>query len=276
MEAPISYIEPGQPMVSRAFLKAVCEPFFEEMLTAVHEAVEQHLRNEVLPEDQVQNMDQRGNSCHGSYQKACQLDPLPDVEEGSTDMEESSAGAGAFASLLSGPTSEDDSSDVVVIKPDTEDDACWKALPDNNSEATDCDKSTMVCRHWKSKGWCRLESNCKFLHPENKRGVSASKGGSKSSAINGCISGAEVSGITAIERPADHLPPAPTGGRRKRRNRQAREQTNNPSSMHDMLDVASCGDNPSWNVPCTAYVSPGSAVQMNACQFILVPAVPSS
>merc|ERR1719171_1129440 len=80
MEAPISYMEPGQPMVSRAFLKAVCEPFFEEMLTAVHEAVEQHLRNEVLPEDEVQNMDQRGNSCHGSYQKACQLDPLPDVK----------------------------------------------------------------------------------------------------------------------------------------------------------------------------------------------------
>jgi len=265
-------------MVSRAFLKAVCEPFFEEMLTAVHEAVEQHLRNEVVPEDQVQmqNMEQHGDSCLRSYQ-VCQMDPLPDVEEGSTDLEETSAGAGAFASLLSGPASEDDASSVVVSKLDTEDDSpCWKALPDNNSEAADCDKSTMVCRHWKSKGWCRLESNCKFLHPENKRGVSASKGGTKSSAVNGCMSGVEVSGITALERPADELPPAPTGGRRKRRNRTAKEQANNPSSMHDMLDVASCGDNPSWNVPCTAYVSPGSAVQMNACQFILYPAAPSS
>lgn len=33
------------------------------------------------------------------------------------------------------------------------------------------EKSVMVCRHWKSKGWCRLDSACKFLHPESKRGV---------------------------------------------------------------------------------------------------------
>jgi hypothetical protein len=31
----------------------------------------------------------------------------------------------------------------------------------------------MVCKHWKSKGWCRLGSSCKFLHPEHKRGASA-------------------------------------------------------------------------------------------------------
>lgn len=31
-------------------------------------------------------------------------------------------------------------------------------------------KSAMVCRHWKSKGWCRLEDKCKFIHPEHKRG----------------------------------------------------------------------------------------------------------
>lgn len=35
------------------------------------------------------------------------------------------------------------------------------------------EKSVMVCRHWKSKGWCRMEENCKFLHPEHKRGTSA-------------------------------------------------------------------------------------------------------
>jgi len=32
------------------------------------------------------------------------------------------------------------------------------------------EKSVMVCRHWKSKGWCRLGNDCKFLHPEHKRG----------------------------------------------------------------------------------------------------------
>jgi len=35
------------------------------------------------------------------------------------------------------------------------------------------DKSTPVCRHWKSKGWCRLSESCKFLHPEQRRGTGA-------------------------------------------------------------------------------------------------------
>jgi hypothetical protein len=29
----------------------------------------------------------------------------------------------------------------------------------------------MVCHHWKSKGWCRMEAECKFMHPDHKRGV---------------------------------------------------------------------------------------------------------
>jgi len=36
------------------------------------------------------------------------------------------------------------------------------------------EKSPMVCRHWKSKGWCKLEGKCKFLHPEHKRGTGPS------------------------------------------------------------------------------------------------------
>merc|ERR1719401_636557 len=36
----------------------------------------------------------------------------------------------------------------------------------------------MVCRHWKSKGWCRYGSECKFLHRENKRGVTTWAGDS--------------------------------------------------------------------------------------------------
>jgi len=37
------------------------------------------------------------------------------------------------------------------------------------------DKNSMVCRHWRSKGWCRLEESggCMFAHPEHKRGVAA-------------------------------------------------------------------------------------------------------
>merc|ERR1719367_2178037 len=34
---------------------------------------------------------------------------------------------------------------------------------------------SMVCRHWRSKGWCRYQTTCKFLHPEHKQGA-AKKG----------------------------------------------------------------------------------------------------
>merc|ERR1712014_396011 len=45
--------------------------------------------------------------------------------------------------------------------------------------AVDPDKSVMVCRHWKSKGFCRLEAKCKFQHPDEKRGAKAQKGNTK-------------------------------------------------------------------------------------------------
>merc|ERR1712050_33753 len=32
-------------------------------------------------------------------------------------------------------------------------------------------KCPMVCHHWKSKGWCRMEAECKFLHPDHNRGI---------------------------------------------------------------------------------------------------------
>uniref|UniRef100_A0A7S1Q3G5 C3H1-type domain-containing protein n=1 Tax=Alexandrium catenella TaxID=2925 RepID=A0A7S1Q3G5_ALECA len=38
----------------------------------------------------------------------------------------------------------------------------------------------LVCCHWKNKGWCRYQDNCKFLHPLHKRGVGPT-GGVKSS-----------------------------------------------------------------------------------------------
>mmetsp|Transcript_70655 Transcript_70655/g.196541 ORF Transcript_70655/g.196541 Transcript_70655/m.196541 type:complete len:377 (-) Transcript_70655:152-1282(-) len=41
---------------------------------------------------------------------------------------------------------------------------------ENNSRA-------LVCCHWKNKGWCRLEGDCKFQHPEHKRGIGAAVAG---------------------------------------------------------------------------------------------------
>merc|ERR1740138_312811 len=69
----------------------------------------------------------------------------------------------AFASLLSGPPSSPEEAETNVAD----------VLPLAQNPAPTEEKSIMVCRHWRNKGWCRMEDKCKFLHPENKRGISA-------------------------------------------------------------------------------------------------------
>jgi len=49
--------------------------------------------------------------------------------------------------------------------------SCTSSLPRGTSDMPA--KSHMVCRHWKTKGWCKYQASCKFLHPEHKRGVGA-------------------------------------------------------------------------------------------------------
>jgi hypothetical protein len=90
-------------------------------------------------------------------------------EEVSTDEDEGSA----FATLLSS----DGEGNEVEFRTETELGASSTQLPHTNSSeedsesAVDAEKSAMVCRHWKTKGWCRFESQCKFLHPDHKRGI---------------------------------------------------------------------------------------------------------
>merc|ERR1712050_321115 len=58
-----------------------------------------------------------------------------------------------------------------------------------DSNSLELEKIQMVCRHWRSKGWCRYESQCKFSHPENKRGVNAK-----------CTEVADVPGLSQSRR----------------------------------------------------------------------------
>mmetsp|Transcript_138027 Transcript_138027/g.428982 ORF Transcript_138027/g.428982 Transcript_138027/m.428982 type:complete len:364 (-) Transcript_138027:27-1118(-) len=44
--------------------------------------------------------------------------------------------------------------------------------PSGSSQASPA-QQTLVCCHWKNKGWCRYQDSCKFLHPAHKRGVGA-------------------------------------------------------------------------------------------------------
>jgi hypothetical protein len=157
---------PAAPVISKEVLRKVCEPFFEQMLTAL----QQSLQEQMLPREHSPQADTHVNSdtyaCHGRAQFWTPLDLT--VEEASTEAED----CGAFASLLSGSCSEEDTTPGMDTKAHL---LLESALPEESDQTSDSEKSTMVCRHWKTKGWCRMESNCKFLHPEHKRGIAAPK-----------------------------------------------------------------------------------------------------
>jgi len=158
----------------REMLRTVCEPFFEQMINSLQHRLQQQAVSQPFT-----------SSCF-QYNAAS----FSSLDEVSTEANDSCA----FTSLLSNP-SEEGASDAMERKSEV------------SEPTSDADRSIMVCRHWKSKGWCRLGENCKFLHPENKRGVSAPGGCGKTGAVS--LLGAPG----CLECPA---PPAPSARRKKR------------------------------------------------------------
>eukprot|EP00747_Dinoflagellata_sp_TGD_P050951 gnl/TRDRNA2_/TRDRNA2_147065_c1_seq1.p1 gnl/TRDRNA2_/TRDRNA2_147065_c1~~gnl/TRDRNA2_/TRDRNA2_147065_c1_seq1.p1 ORF type:complete len:464 (-),score=63.90 gnl/TRDRNA2_/TRDRNA2_147065_c1_seq1:138-1529(-) len=97
---------------------------------------------------------------------------------------------------------------------------------DNGAAAADAaEKSVMVCRHWKSKGFCRMEDQCKFLHPEHKRGTAAPppKGSASGAAGGGAITTTAAPGTTGGGA-------AKTGGSTKSSSRRSGRHKNSGST----------------------------------------------
>jgi hypothetical protein len=239
-----------EPVVSRDLLRRVCEPFFEQMLTALQEALEEQQKRQ--SEEHTRNV-RATTQCQSFLPLQRILDPTPDEE--STDVE----GFGAFASLLSGPSSSpsaSEKSDIAVVAKTSEFSAVTFSQPlaetlikEEPDQGSDQDKSAMVCRHWKSKGWCRMESKCKFQHPEHKRGVAGPKAGGGSSTNRGDISGADCPVIRTTLSLTDALsnegraPVAPTAALKKKKSKVRSAK----GSTEDMLRLA-----PTFNdVRCT-------------------------
>jgi hypothetical protein len=119
-------------------LQVLCRPFFQQMVASLHKVLQQRIGNKPR------------HNLNGGWHD--HLHEQVDIDEASTE---------AFSSLFSGPSSEGEGPEAAERGSDV---------------SSDVEKSVMVCRHWRSKGWCRLEDKCKFLHPEHKRGVGAVKG----------------------------------------------------------------------------------------------------
>ncbi|CAE8741034.1 unnamed protein product [Polarella glacialis] len=72
-------------------------------------------------------------------------------------------------------------------------------------------RSVVVCRHWKSKGWCRLESECKFSHPDHKcgTGVAQARKTSKGSST-GAVGAVGAVGAAGVADASPHASPPMT------------------------------------------------------------------
>jgi len=173
---------PAGPSVSREMLRAKCEPFFDKMIVALQQAIQQ-------------SQTDVGDSFHSTcYPHAFSLER----DDMSTDADDSAA----FASIFSVPSEGDDSIDSMS------DTVSSSIAKENSDAANEVEKSTMVCRHWKSKGWCRLGTQCKFLHPEHKRGICTN---------DRCTRDSKVSVSTTASSGAECMMPlAPSAVRRKR------------------------------------------------------------
>jgi hypothetical protein len=154
----------AEPSTRHQLIQTLCQPFFEQAVEALS--------------GEIPNLDIGANSTFlrstdGGKPSLNLGQRLGFLEEDSTDAETDSA----FATLFSSDGEEDCDVDQglqqqQVSQPFQLFGGLVTCREDSESYNGD-EKSQMVCRHWKSKGWCRYESQCKFLHPANKCGVSS-------------------------------------------------------------------------------------------------------
>jgi hypothetical protein len=134
----------------KQLIQTLCQPFFDHVIETLN--------------DEISSL---GSKASAPLQKTANLEQLRFFEEDSTDAETDSA----FATLFSSDGEDDCEADASLEHASQS--SGGVVASDGGESPRDDEKTQMVCRHWKSKGWCRYESQCKFLHPQNKCGVSA-------------------------------------------------------------------------------------------------------
>jgi hypothetical protein len=160
--------------------------------------MEQSLQAKVHPGSELAKVSQAmanaaWNADCGSVQSAFLSMPVPLQYDRMLDEESTEAdGSGAFSCLLSTPSPRTESVDALDANSE------FLSLGQDLEQASDSEKSNMVCRHWKTKGWCRMESSCKFLHLEHKRGIASAKAG-KTSSTHRDISGIVCPSMSATD-----------------------------------------------------------------------------
>jgi len=200
---------PVEPVVSRDLLRNVCEPFFEQMLTALQQALAVPQKQQhngcaadatimqtmaqaklvfdqmltALPQALALMPKEQPNTCAKTVPVVAQKTKLSSkaaafqpslhtnhYSDPTLDLESTEA-ADSIDGDSRRPSRQASESDAVT--PETISVAPGHTPHDYAKQSLE--KNSMVCRHWRSKGWCRLHESggCMFAHPEHKRGVAA-------------------------------------------------------------------------------------------------------
>jgi len=177
------------PVIPDHLMRTVCAPYFDQMCSSI--TMQQMSAKTMASQSELRTMcapffEQMVGALQHTLQDPSSTSAVPQgfqpiyypitpygrADDESTEADDTSA----FNSLFSSPVSED------------------------SDTTSDVERSIMVCRHWKSKGFCRLESKCKFLHPAHKCGIGAPATGGR----------LDTTGTEGA------MPPTDSAGRRKR------------------------------------------------------------
>lgn len=228
--APPSEAYVGQPEVSKDFLRSICEPFFEQMLVAVQQAL--------VVQGQQAAPTNHMTSTYTTEQGQFRPCDERSTEEGSDIISDS---GGAFSTIFSphpGPNEQETLQFGAIEATKTIDDT-------KDNERRPPQVQATVCRHWKSKGWCRMESNCKFLHPEHKRGVGSSNG--KPGGVSADTTGGNAETSCAQSNiSADQLEVTATEGKSKAAKKRSKGKAGVPkednSASRQVMEMQLVGD----------------------------------
>jgi len=177
-----SYLDmasPSSPQISVEVLRNMCLPFIEQMLQNVQDGINAHLQQIAASDDVVDppiaecgkvhafaglfnlptveiNLDQRLNPVTSTMTHPVALDAATNSACAVTQK--------VHAGFDHGHVQRQQRQ--VMVWADEEPEVSRK----DSENSASVQRKVMVCRHWKTKGFCRLGDECKFLHPDNKRG----------------------------------------------------------------------------------------------------------
>jgi len=161
----VDMVSPRTLNVPVEALRSMCGPFIEQMLKNVEEGVTSFLESADAGADATVDSPVPESGCTGAFGALLSI-PSPEMNPHELfgfglPMEPTFAGS---VEVRRGCGQTWHQQSPTIVWADEEPETSVFLL---REAATIPQKKLQICRHWQSKGFCRLGDGCKFLHPEN-------------------------------------------------------------------------------------------------------------